>query len=382
MKICILSDKFPPDPGGLATSARRLARGLVGTGHRVHVVAPDVALLPGQVVQIVTDNGVVVHRFGVHKRADDTRVDWFELVVKLNREVGFDLVHGYYLAGAGLVTVYVARYVGVPAVVSARGNDLERAVFDAAQIGVVWALERATAVTAVSHDLAQKAKALADCNPIVIHNGVKAELFAPAPPDEILRAELGLKANTPIIGFVGEARLKKGLTVLLNAFAQVAVQAQTADRPVPTLLLVGGVRKDNKDIVRVFKAQNPTLRVRVTDYFDHAELPRYYNLLDINLVPSLRDGLPNSLLEGLACGRATIATKVGGILDVVEHGVNGWLIEPGDVAGLATAVSQLLAQPELRQKLGANGRQTVITHFTPKKELQANLSLYQQLLSE
>jgi glycosyltransferase involved in cell wall biosynthesis len=87
-------------------------------------------------------------------------------------------------------------------------------------------------------------------------------------------------------------------------------------------------------------------------------------------------------LEGLACGRATIATKVGGILDVVEHGVNGWLIELGDVAGLATAVSQLLAQPELRQKLGANGRQTVITHFTPKKELQANLSLYQQLLSE
>jgi hypothetical protein len=94
MEICILSDKFPPDPGGLAISAQRLARGLVSTGHSAAVVVPDVALLPGQVTQIVTDDGVVVYRLGVHKRTDDTRGDWFELVVRLHREVGVDVLHG------------------------------------------------------------------------------------------------------------------------------------------------------------------------------------------------------------------------------------------------------------------------------------------------
>jgi glycosyltransferase involved in cell wall biosynthesis len=223
---------------------------------------------------------------------------------------------------------------------------------------------------------------LADCDPIVIHNGVAANHFTPAPPDEVLRAELGLKLDTPVLGFVGEARLKKGLTILLPALAQVATWAQTAEQPVPALLLVGGVRKDNKDIVRVFKSQNPALKVRVIDRVKPTDLPRYYNLLDINLLPSLRDGLPNSLLEGLACGRATIASRVGGMLDVLAHGVNGWLIEPGDVSGLSEAIVHLLVERELRQKLGENGRQTVLNHFTPESELQANLALYQRLLSE
>ena len=224
------------------------------------------------------------------------------------------------------------------------------------------------AVTAVSHDLAQKAKALADCDPIVIHNGVDANLFTPTPPDAALRAELGLKPDTPVLGFVGEARIKKGLTVLLPAFAQVAVWAEASGQFVPALLLVGGVREDNKDIVRVFKAQSPTLKVRVIENVDHAELPKYYNLLDINLMPSLRDGLPNSLPEGLACGCATIATQVGGMLDVLEQGVNGWLIEPGNVAGLTEAIMPLLADQEERERLG----ETAVKPSSPTSPPNAN----------
>ncbi|MCB8944609.1 MAG: glycosyltransferase family 4 protein [Ardenticatenaceae bacterium] len=379
MRIGLLAGKYAPDPGGLAVSARRLARGLQEAGHEVVVYVPGDALLPGQRGQ-TADDGIVVWRFGLHKRADDTHVDWFEGVVQLHEERPFTLLHAYYLAGAGQVAVYAARYLGIPSIVSARGNDLERSALDPAQTGgIVWALARAGAVTAVSHDLAQKAKALADCHPIVIHNGVDANLFTPAPPDAALRAELGLKPDTPVLGFVGEARLKKGLTILLPAFAQVAAQAEAAGQPIPALLLIGGVRKDNKDIVRVFKAQNPTLKVRVIDNVAHADLPRYYNLLDINLLPSLRDGLPNSLLEGLACGKATIATRVGGMLDVLEHGVNGWLIAPGDVAELVEAIGRLLAAGEERERVGRNGRQTILAHFTPEQELQANLSLYKAL---
>ena len=381
MRIGLLSSKYPPDPGGLAVSARRLAWGLQGQGHEVVVCVPDSSLLPGQSQQTV-DDGVVVWRFGAHKRVDDTNVDWFELVLRLHGERPFTLLHAYYLAGAGQVTVYAARYLGIPSVVSARGNDLERSALDPAQVGgIVWALERAGAVTAVSHDLAQKAKALADCHPIVIHNGVDANLFTPAPPDENLRAQLGLKPDAPVLGFIGEARLKKGLTVLLPAFAQVVAQAQAANRPIPALLLVGGIRKDNKDIVRVFKAQNPTLKVRLIDNVAHADLPRYYNLLDINLLPSLRDGLPNSLLEGLACGCATIATRVGGMLDVLEHGKNGWLVEPGDVAGLVEVVMYFLPEWGEKERVGGNGRQTILTHFTPKRELETNLTLYQKLIA-
>ena len=244
----------------------------------------------------------------------------------------------------------------------------------------MWALERASVVTAVSHDLAKKANALAVCNAITLHNGVDSDLFTPVSADDSLRNELGLKPDAPVLGFVGEARLKKGLTILLPAFAEVAAHENAAGRPVPALLLVGGVRKENKDIVKLFKAQNPNLKVRVIPNVAHEELPRYYNLLDINLLPSLRDGLPNSLLEGMACGVPTVATPVGGILDVVEDGVNGLFVETGSVEALRDGVLQLLGDGELREKLGENGRSTILSHFTPEKELKANLSLYQRLL--
>jgi glycosyltransferase involved in cell wall biosynthesis len=64
-------------------------------------------------------------------------------------------------------------------------------------------------------------------------------------------------------------------------------------------------------------------------------------------------------------------------LDVVEHGVNGWLVEAGDVAGLSKVIVRLLADGELRRELGENGRQTILTQFTPERELTANLALYQ-----
>ncbi len=150
MRICLLSDKYPPDLGGLAVSVQRLADGLQQAGHAVCVIAPDVTLPPGQLRHIVAEN-LTIDRFGAARREDDTRVDWFERVARRHSEAPFDVVVGYYLVGAGFVATYVGRYLGVPVVVSARGNDLERAVFAPARGGgVLWALQQADAVTAVS----------------------------------------------------------------------------------------------------------------------------------------------------------------------------------------------------------------------------------------
>ncbi len=380
MKICLLTDKYPPDPGGLAVSARRLAVGLAANGHIVHVCAPHEGLSPGQVITTEAE-GVVIHRLGTHRRSDDTQADWFDLLARLHQQVEFDLLHGYYLAGAGFVTVYAGRYLQLPTIVSARGNDLDRAVFNSGQVGaIIWALTTASAVTTVSNDLARKAAALAPvCQPQVIFNGVDAARFVPAPTDLALRARYGLTESGPVIGFVGEARLKKGLTLLLPAFAQTAAQRRQAGLPAPTLLLIGGIRRDEADILRVFQAQQPSLTVHVIPYTDHHQLPALYNLLDVLVLPSLRDGLPNALLEGLACERAVIAANVGGIPDVIRPNENGLLVPPGEVTPLAEAITTLLDNSALRVSLGRAGRQTVLHDFTPARELEANLALYHHL---
>ncbi len=383
MNVCLLSDKYPPDPGGLAISARRLVRGLVASGHTVHVCVPSRAVGPNQVTQ-TREDGVTLHRLGIYRRVEDTRTAWFELVTRLHAQIGFDILHGYYLVGAGFVTVYAGRYLGVPTVVSARGNDLDRAVFKPGQAGsIVWALARADAVTAVSGDLARKIDALQPGRQAyIIPNGVDATHFAPALPDVALKAKLGLDDQTPVVGFVGEARLKKGLTILLPAFTRVAARVLKIGAPSPALLLVGGVRQDDADIWRVFQVQNPDLNLHTTPYINRDQLPSFYNLLDVLVLPSLRDGLPNALLEGMACECSVVATNVGGIPDVVRDNENGLLIPPGDIDALAEAVTELVTgSPERRAALGRAARQTVIRNFAPNRELRQNLEIYRQLLT-
>lgn len=383
MNICLLSNKYPPDPGGLAISTQRLARGLAAAGQTVHVCVPTPDHAPGRVRQRI-ENGLTVHRFGLFKRVDDTHAFWFEQIAGLQRRLGFDLLHGYYLVGAGFVTVYAGRYLNLPAVISARGNDLDRAVFNPGRLSaILWALTNADAVTAVSQDLARCAGVLAPAGRVqVIPNGVDTRHFAPAPPDPELKVHLGLPPEAPLVGFVGEARLKKGLTLLLPAFAQTVETAATAGRPRPALLLVGDIRAGDADIWRVFKAQNPHLQLYHVPQVEPERLPQFYNLIDVLTLPSLQDGLPNALLEGMACERAIVASHVGGIPDALRHDDNGLLVPPGDAEALAQALDRLLAAPAARrQALGQAARQTVIQDFSPEAELTKNLELYRHLSS-
>jgi phosphatidylinositol alpha-1,6-mannosyltransferase len=203
----------------------------------------------------------------------------------------------------------------------------------------------------------------------VIPNGVDTALFAPG----ALATHLGL-GNLPTIGFVGEARLKKGLGTLLLAFERLA-----SIQPVQ-LLLVGGVRDDDADVLHVFQRQQPGLPLRVVPHTPHEQLPAIYGLLDVLVLPSRRDGLPNALLEGMACARPIVASAVGGILDVITDGHDGLLTPPDDVDALTDALLSLLRSPDRRRALGEAARQTVQSCFTLENEVEQNVEIYGRLV--
>ncbi|MBI5880353.1 MAG: glycosyltransferase [Chloroflexi bacterium] len=370
MHIALLSDKFPPDPGGLAVSAARLAHLLAAAGHRVQVFAPG-----AQPPAATAADGVIIHRIAPRKRTDEILSNWFDAVVAAHRADPFDLLHAYFVATAGYVAAFAGRYLGVPSVVSARGNDVDRAAFDPSRAAhLLYALNHASAVTTNAAELARKAEALAPGLTVtLIPNGVDAAQFTPAPRDDALAASLGV-AGLPVVGFVGEARAKKGLTHLLLAFRAVAARRPAA------LLLVGGARDgDDRDVLKVFQKQNPALVARVVPYMTPDALPAYYNLLDVLALPSLHDGLPNALLEGMACGCAVVGARVGGIPDALSDGENGRLVPPGDVDALAAAIDALLDSDAERARLGFAARATILQRYAPANELEANLRIYKRL---
>ncbi len=374
MNIALLTEKYPPDVGGLAVSTQRLAQMLVAAGHRVDVFAPTTTLAPGE-ISCAEQNGFSVHRLGAHKRTDDTLADWFSVLVASHNESRFDLLHAYFITQAGFIATYAARWLGLPAIVSARGNDLDRAVFDPGKAAhVLSALQNADAITANSRDLIRKVHALAKREAVLIPNGIDAAHFAPAPRAESLAQSLGV-AGKSIVGFVGEARAKKGLATLLLAFRAVAQKRSAA------LLLIGGVRDgDDKDTLKIFQKQNRDLHIVVVPHVAPEKLPPYYNLLDVFVLPAIRDGLPNALLEAMACERAVVGTPVGGIPDAVRDRENGLLVPPGDPVALASTLNRLLDDASWRERLGKNARATIISDFTPARELKLNLELYRKLV--
>jgi glycosyltransferase involved in cell wall biosynthesis len=369
--IGLLAEKYPPDPGGLAISTRRLAELLHQSGCQVRVFSLSSNLEPGRFAW-AEHRGIPVCRLGEQRRAEDTLADWFDCLVEAHRQQPFDLLHAYFITKAGFVAVYTGRYLGLPSVVSARGNDLERAAFDPGKFAhILYALQNASAVTANATSLACKAEALAPGRLVtVIPNGVDVHLFSPAQRDARLAEQLGL-GELPVIGFAGEARAKKGLADALLAFKALAGRRPAA------LLLAGGVRPgEDEGLLRVFQKQNPALHLVVTPNLPQEDLPAYYNLMDVLLMPSRRDGLPNALLEGMACERAVLATAVGGMLDALRHDENGLLVPPGEPAALADSLETLLADPNLRLRLGRSARQTVLQQFTLEQELAGNLAVY------
>ncbi len=396
MKIALLSEKYTPDIGGLAISAGRMGHLLASAGHKVRVFAPS-SNLPANKKQTLPHSGVSVTRFGTHKRVDDTLVDWFELIVEEHQREPFDLLHAYFLPMAGFVAAYAGKYLNIPSVASIRGNDIERAAFDPSKFShVMYALQNASAVTTNASELAKKAKAFIDREIFLIPNGIDTECFKPMERNLALAESLGLEAEKrkeerngeslkeashwkvesglPVVGFVGELREKKGLAALLNAYAQICKK-----QPV-SLLIVGELRDgDDKKLFDDFRITNPQLPITVTGHIPHTDLPAYYSLMDVFVHPSLRDGMPNAVLEAMACGKTVIATPVGGVKDVIVDGINGLLVNVNDAEGLAEKVAEALSQPEKRESIGRAAREAVLGQFTLEKELQENLKIYESL---
>ncbi|MBL8091634.1 MAG: glycosyltransferase family 4 protein [Anaerolineales bacterium] len=376
MKIALLSEKYTPDIGGLAISTERLAHLLTSAGHQIRLFVPT-SNLPASETHSLNSNGVSVTRFGAHKRVDDTLVDWFELIVSAHQKESFDLIQAYFLPQAGFVGAYAGKYLNIPSVVSIRGNDIERAAFDPNKFShVMYALQNANAVTTNASILIKKAKAFYDREIILILNGIDTNHFKPMERNDALAAVLGGEdaalSKSPVIGFVGELREKKGLQTLLFAYAQV-----NKKQPI-TLLIVGEVRQgEDKKFFDEFQSTNPDSRIIVTGHIPHKDLPSYYSLIDVFVHPSLRDGMPNAVLEAMACGKSVIATPVGGMTDIIEDGKNGHFVNVNDVDGLSNKIIEVLNSSQ--EAIQKSARETIINEFTLEKELSANLNVYKKL---
>jgi glycosyltransferase involved in cell wall biosynthesis len=181
----------------------------------------------------------------------------------------------------------------------------------------------------------------------------------------------------PWIGFSGELRFKKGLTLLQELAESLAREERG------TLFIVGGVREEERERMGRWRRSEPRAAPRLVElpYLrDHAQLLAHYQAMDLFVFPSLWEGLPNAMLEAMACARPVLATRAGGIVDVIEDGRSGVLLGLDELDRLGQAVHRLLGMDRAeREALGQEARRRVCQAFAPAAERDALLGLYREL---
>ena len=222
---------------------------------------------------------------------------------------------------------------------------------------------------------------------VVIRNGVDTSRFVARDDGTALRRELDLPAGVPLVVLLARLNPTKGI----EDFLQAAVKVREM-HPDAWFLAVGECFTRNADgqIVvdsayrRALEDRAASLgladRMRFTGL--RKDVPQVLAAAAVSVLPSISEGISNTLLESMAAGVPVVATRVGGTPEVIDDGEHGLLVPVNEPQALADAISRVLGNPALAARLGANGRRRVVEEFSFDAVVRKTERLYRELLAE
>ena len=380
MKVALLTREYPPEVyGGAGVHVEYLARALSGLVDLPVDVTVHCQGAPRQ--------GAVAHQ--AWPVLHDAALKVFSADLSMADAVaGTDLVHSHTWY-ANLAGHFAALLHGIPHVATVHSLEPLRP-WKAEQLGGGYALsswaERvslasASAVVAVSDGM--RADVLSVYPEIppervrVIRNGINTLEYAPDPGTDVLEKH-GVDPERPYVIFVGRITRQKGVPVLLRAAASLDPSAQ--------LVLCAGAADTTELGLEVSslvaELQSSRTGVRwIPEMLPKAEIIQLLTHALAFVCPSVYEPLGIVNLEAMACSTAVVASRVGGIPEVVDGGVTGLLVPPDDPASLADALNILIRDPGRADAMGRAGRERAVTEFSWGMVAAQTAALYESLVS-
>ncbi|MEP7363366.1 MAG: glycosyltransferase [Acidobacteriota bacterium] len=363
MRLLWVTERYPPAKGGMAVSCLRQVRGLRKRGFVV-----DVVVLGGSAMEATaraTDGGTDLYFRRSAALEIAPNMAWAAIRERHARQA-YHCVVGFGASWAGFNATTFAAWLGVPAVVLVRGNDLDRDWFLPRRGGWVReAFARARCIGAVSQEKADRIAGLYPGKAVLwTPNSVDVERWELLDADARRRDEVRslLQAESRrIFGLFGELKFKKRIPFWLEAVRDAGLLARIA------LLVVGTADEETTRILDDAAIAPRSMRL---PFCPPDELAALYAACDFIAIPSAFEGMPNVLLEAMACGTPAVASDAGAMASVVEDGATGFLFtaENRDDAGRAMRRAVELPAAELAA-MSARARAAVAERFTPAAEL-------------
>lgn len=197
-------------------------------------------------------------------------------------------------------------------------------------------------------------------------HGVDSSHFSPRPPDLDLADELGIDLSVPVVGFVGRLTHDKGIDCLISAMALLHADKVTCQ------FLVVGAQNEPDSAFYLAKLESTGERVLAVGAVD--DVRPYFALMDVHVLPSLREGFPNVVLEASAMGLPTVTTDATGAIDSVQEGKTGLIVRTQDQHGLAEAIKTLIRDPGMASRYGSAARNWVVADFQTEAVVQTLLA--------
>ncbi len=208
----------------------------------------------------------------------------------------------------------------------------------------------------------------------VIYDGIDLNRFsATAPPEQLLRQELGLADNTLLVGTVAALTAEKDLTTFIRAAGELADVLREAH------FVIAGDGPERSALQTLTQLLH--LEERLHFLGRRSDIPQLLPQLSLFLFTSRMEGLGTSVLDAFACRIPVVATAAGGIPEIVRHEVTGLLAPVGDAQGLAREAQRLLNNPALQSALVEHAHRLLLRSFTKEKMAADTLGVYQQVLA-
>ncbi|MCM8760763.1 MAG: glycosyltransferase family 4 protein [Candidatus Omnitrophica bacterium] len=288
-------------------------------------------------------------------------------ISRIARNEKIDIIHAHSRVSQ-VASAIASRLTGVPYVTTCHGYFKKRfrRIVDTWGVRVI-AISDAVK-THLINDLGVERARIA-----LIYSGVDIKKFSKRYSDsEItgIKKQLGLKEG-PVVGTIGRLSPVKGQVYLVRALKD----AIRADRRIQGLIVGSG--EEGPALKKL--AETLGIGDSVKFFESCPDTNRFLSIMDVFVFPSVKEGLGIALLEALAAGRAVVASRVGGIEDIIKNGLNGILVDVGDVRGISDSVLTLLANEERRKSMGDRGRQLVVERFTLASMADKIAELYKEV---